>query len=86
MPNAFIANLYGPMEEKRHDSAMLAESWLLDQMQLHCNDDNGNPFCVYGGAVYPLRAHLLKLFQGGKLKDQQKEFNTTMSSVKTSVQ
>ena len=65
---------------------MLAECWLLDQMQLHCNDANGCPFCVYGDAVYPLHAHLLKSFQGLRLKDQQQKFNAAMSSVKTSVE
>ena len=65
---------------------MLAESWLLDQMQLHCNDTNGCPFCVYVDAVYSLHAHLLKSFQGLRLKDQQQKFNAAMSSVKTSVE
>ena len=62
-------------------TAMLAESRLLDQMQLHCNDANEHPFCVYGNAAYPLRAHLQKPFHGTRLNDQQKEFNTAMSSV-----
>ena len=34
-PNGLIANLYGSIEGKRHDSPMLAKSWLLDHMQLH---------------------------------------------------
>ena len=62
-------------------TAMLAESRLLDQMQLHCNDANEHPFCVYGNAAYPLRAHLQKPFHGASLNDQQKEFNAAMSSV-----
>ena len=78
--------MYGPIEGKRHDSAILAESRLPDQMQLHCNDANGHPFCVYGDAAYPLRAHSQKHFQGVRLNDQQKEFNTAMSSVRASVE
>ena len=85
-PNGLVANLYRSIEGKRHDSAMLAEFRLLDQMQLHCNDANGYPFCVYENAAYPLRAHLQKPFQGARLNDQQKEFNTAMSSVRTSVE
>ena len=46
-PNNLIANLHGPIGGKRHDSAMLAESRLLDQMQLHCNDANGYFFCIW---------------------------------------
>jgi len=32
-PNGLIANLYGPVEGKRHDSAMLAQSQVLNQLQ-----------------------------------------------------
>ena len=85
-PNGLVANLYEPIGGKQHDSAMLAESRLLDQMQLHCNDANGHAFCKYGDAAYPLRAHLQKPFQGAGLNDQKREFNTTMSSVRTSVE
>ena len=52
---------------------MLAESQLLDQMQLHCNNANGHPLCVYGDAAYPLRAHLRKPFQGAGLNDQHRK-------------
>ena len=55
-------------------------------MQLHCNDANGCPFCVYRDAVYLVHAHLLKSFQGLRLKDQQLKFDAAMSSVKTSVE
>ena len=78
--------MYRPIEGKPHNSTMLTEYWLLDQMQLHCNDANGHPFCVYGDAAYPLCAYLQKPFQGARPNDQQKEFNTAMSSVGTSVE
>ena len=65
---------------------VLPGSWLQDPMQLHCNDANEYPFCVYWDAVYPLHKHLLKPFQGASLKDQQQKFNAAMSSVKTSVE
>ena len=32
-PNGLVANLYGPVEGKRHDSGMLAMSGLLDALQ-----------------------------------------------------
>ena len=63
---------------------MLAESRLLDQMQLHCNYANGHPFYVYEDAAHPLRAKT-KTFLRWQT-DQQKEFNNAMSSVRTSVQ
>ena len=65
---------------------MLAKSWLLDQIKLHCNDGNGYPFCVYGDKAYLLCAYFQKPLQGTRLNDQQKEFNTAMSLVRASVQ
>ena len=42
--NGLIANLYGSIEVKQHDSAMLVGSRLLCLIHLHCNDANGHPF------------------------------------------
>ena len=47
-PNGLIANLYGPVEGKRHDSRMLAESGLLNESQLHSFAPNGNPHVYMG--------------------------------------
>ncbi len=33
VPNWLIANLYGPVEERRHDAAMLVMSGLMDELQ-----------------------------------------------------
>ena len=56
-PNGMMANLYGPIEGKRHDSGMLAMSGLFPLLQIHSNAPNGNPLCVYGDPAYPLRIH-----------------------------
>ena len=40
--------MYGPIDKKRQDSAMLSESGLLDQIQQNSNDATGQPVCVYG--------------------------------------
>ena len=40
-PNGVIANLFGPVEGKRHDSGMLADSGLLNQLQQHSFDTGG---------------------------------------------
>ena len=34
-PNGLIANLFDPVDGRRHDSGMLADSGLLQQLQLH---------------------------------------------------
>ena len=54
-PNGLIANLCGPVEGRRHDSGMLADSGLLPQLQLHSRSPSGNPLCIYGDLGYPLQ-------------------------------
>ena len=44
-PSGMVANLYGPVEGKRHGSAMLAISGLLPLLQQHSHDPNGNVLC-----------------------------------------
>ena len=41
-PSGMIANLFGPMEGRRHDSAMIRISGLLHELQQHSQDINGN--------------------------------------------
>ena len=53
-PNGLIANLYGPVEGKRHDSGMLADSNLLNSLRQHTIESNGNSLCIYGDPAYPL--------------------------------
>ena len=86
IPNGLICNLYGPVEGCRHDSGMLAESRLLDQLQLHAYTPNGEPLCIYGDPAYPLRVHLQAPYQGNRLTNLQKRYNTAMSNVRVSVE
>ena len=81
-----IANLFGPVEGKRHDSGMLAVSGLLPKLQQHCYDLNENPLCIYGDPAYPLRVHLQGPFKGAGLTPREKMFNTCMSQVRVVVE
>lgn len=56
-PNGLIANLSGPYEGKRHDSTMLHESRLLNDLR-RVAFYNGEPLCLYGDPAYPLGVHL----------------------------
>ena len=85
-PNGMIANMYGPVEGRRHDSGMLADSGLLDSLRQHSFDTNGNPLCIYGDPAYPLRVHLQMGFRGNNLTVQQEEWNKSMSEVRVSVE
>ena len=85
-PNGLVANLFGPVEGKRHDSGMLALSGLLGKMTQHCVLQNGNPLCIYGDPAYPLHTHLQRKFQGANITPQQQQWNTDMNKVRTSVE
>lgn len=71
-PNGMCANLYGPVEGRRHDSTMLAKSRLLESLQLHSRAPDGSVLCIYGDPAYPLRQQLLSPFRGAQLNEQQK--------------
>ena len=48
-PNGLIANFFGPVEGKRHDSSLLAESQLLQKLEeVSFSSDDGTPLCIYG--------------------------------------
>lgn len=49
--NGLIANLSGPFEGKRHDSVMLHESGLLNELQ-QVPFYNGQPLCLYQDPAY----------------------------------
>ena len=85
-PNGLVANLFGPVEGKRHDSGMLADSGLLQQMSQHCVLPNGNPLCIYGDPAYPLSVHLQAGFKGANITAQQLIWNSRMSAVRVSVE
>ena len=58
VPNGLIANLYGPVEGCCH-TEMLKDSGLLNPLQLHAHNAEGQFLCLYGDPAYPLRPHLL---------------------------
>ncbi|XP_066913329.1 uncharacterized protein [Clytia hemisphaerica] len=85
-PNGMIAQLHGPFEGKKHDSSMLVESGLYNQLMNNSFSPNGDILCIYGDPAYPLRAHLQRPFQGARLTPLQSLFNKSMSSVRVSVE
>ena len=85
-PNGLIANLFGPVEGRRHDSGMLRDSDLLTQLQLYSHSPHGDPLCIYGDLAYPLRSQLQAPFRGLHLTPLQQDFNSSVSKVRTSVE
>ena len=84
--NGLIANLYGPVEGRRHDAAILADSNLLEILQDFSFAPDGTQMCIYGDPAYPLRNHLQTGFKGAALSRQQQMFNSRMASVRVSVE
>ena len=85
-PNRLIANLYGTVERRRHDSGILAESNLLPLLQQRCHIANGSPLYIYGDPACRLRAHLQRLLEVNHLPQEQKDFNKSMKTVRVSLE
>lgn len=85
LPNGLIGNLAGPFEGRRHDSTMLYESSLLQNLQ-RVAFHNGQPLCVYGDPAYPLNVHLQAPFQTANITPDQQMYNKAMSKVRISVE
>ena len=85
-PNGLIANLFGPVEGRRHDCAMLQISGLQDILQRFSHGPNGELLCTYGDPAYPLRRHLQAPFRGKRLAPAQDDFNKSMSKSKVTVE
>ncbi|KAK3728021.1 hypothetical protein QZH41_009525 [Actinostola sp. cb2023] len=72
---------------RKHDAAMLANSGLLQQLQQYAISPNGRRMCIYGDPAYPLRPQLQCPFRNvPALTPQMQAFNTSMSSVRISVE
>ncbi|XP_062312501.1 uncharacterized protein LOC134017158 [Osmerus eperlanus] len=86
IPNGLIAHLHGPVEGRKHDSGLLADSGLLPVMEQHAVSPAGHPMCLYGDPAYPLRVHLQAPFRNVNLTPQMMAFNKCMSEVRVSVE
>jgi hypothetical protein len=62
-----------------HDA--LAESGLLADLERFAFSEEGQPMCIYGDPVYPLRVHIQAPFRGAVLTADMQDFNKSMSSV-----
>ncbi|XP_028415050.1 uncharacterized protein LOC114538135 [Dendronephthya gigantea] len=86
LPNGLIANMFGPVEGKRHDAGMLADSNLLASLEQRAYSTDGRAMCLYGDPAYPLRAHLQTPFREAALTPHMMEFNKSMSTVRVTVE
>ena len=73
-PNGLITSVFGPVEGRRHDSGMLVDSGLLQELSHYSFAPDGTPLCVYGDPAYPLRVHLQGSFK-------RRSFDTSRATV-----
>ena len=74
------------LEGTRHDSAMLADSGLLDDLEQHAFSITREPMALYGDPAYPLRVHLQVPYRGAGIKPQMELHNKAMSSVRMPIE
>ena len=74
------------LEGRRHDSAMLADSGLLDDLEQRAFSIAREPMALYGDPAYPLRVHLQVPYRGAGIKPQMELHNKAMSSVRMSIE
>ncbi|KAF7326333.1 DDE Tnp4 domain-containing protein [Mycena kentingensis (nom. inval.)] len=95
LPNGLIGHLYGPMEGRRNDNALLAESDLLGKCELHArkpNTDNNTPpaaryFQVFGDPAYGVSPLILSPFAGpGERTRAELAWNECMAAVRIEVE
>lgn len=69
-----------------HDARMVANSGLLNNLEQYAFSPAGQAMCIFGDPAYPLRVHLQTPFRNIELTEQMQRFNTSMSSVRVSVE
>lgn len=88
-PDGMILNMFGPVEGRRHDSALLRLSSIQEQFEerrLELVGEDGLQFSLYGDPAYPVRDYLLAPYRGNNLTPPQQEFNRRMSAVREAVE
>ena len=71
---------------RKHDSRMLADSRVYNELATNSFDLAGHPLCLYGDPAYPLRVHLQAPFKNAVLTQKMEDFNNSMSAVHSSVE
>ena len=64
---------------------MLGVSGLADKLR-RFQKPNGEPYIIYGDPAYGLTRNILAPYRGVRLTDDQQEFNSQMSKVRTCVE
>lgn len=79
-PDGLIVNLYGPVEGQKHDSHILHESNILEELENVCQGE----YCVYGDPGYPVRSSLIVPFYEANICLEEQEFFMKISPIRES--
>ena len=82
LPNDLIENLSGPYEGRRHDSTMLHESSLLNDLRRFAWYNN-QPLCIYGDPAYQLSVHLQAPYRQAQNNQDMINYNKAMSEAES---
>ena len=86
-PDGLIACLFGPMNGNRHDSHMLRESQVLEQLTaLMPAEEEEIIYLLYGDPAYPQSIYLIGGYPHPAPGTQEADFNTAMSKVREAVE
>ena len=88
VPDGYIACLYGPVPVKTHDTKLLRQSNLMEQLHSAMPDDNSNwpIYSLYGDLSYPQSPYLLGGFHNVVNGTDEAHFNRLMLSVQITVE
>ena len=81
LPDGLIAQMFGPVEGRKHDTSLLKFSKLDEKMALLPPGSY-----VYGDQAYPVRPWLLSPFRGQNKTMEQRKWNRNMRTVRISVE
>ena len=77
--------MFGPIEGHWHDAFMLGVSGLSAKLRRFVQP-NGEPYVIYGDPAYGITQNIVAPFRQAHLADDEQEFNTRMSRVRTCVE
>lgn len=87
VPDGHIAHLYGPIAGSRHDSYMLGESNILEQLEVAMPGTDGSPiYAMYGDPAYPQSPYLIGGVAGAAVGSIQAAWNKAMSAARIAVE
>ena len=82
-----IANLFGPVEGRRHGGRLLAMPGLLDQLEQHSFSPDGQAICIHGDPAYPYRLQLQRPFaRRAALAHNEMAFSQSLNQVRVAAE